>query len=101
MDMSNVVIQNWKSWDSYDTITSTVENAEKEIVSQSFADVSSNRSVMTSTPRQEEAEPSNLPFLAIGGTTAYDKDTSLIFENIEDETKACMDLLQGTLKRSM
>lgn len=97
MDMSNVIIQNWKSWDSYDTITSAVEIAEKEIVAQSFADVLSEKSVMTSVPGQAEAEPSNLPFLAIGGTTAYDKDASVIFESIEDETKACMNILQGKL----
>lgn len=98
MDMSNVVIQSWRSWDSYDTIVSAVENTQKVIVARPSTNVIDDKTTIASVSGQREVESDNFPFLAIGGTTAYDRDASLTFDSIEDETKACMNILAGTWK---
>ncbi|KAI7893059.1 uncharacterized protein EV154DRAFT_503114 [Mucor mucedo] len=85
MDMSKTVIQNWKDWDSYDEIVSAVNNGKEEslmIPSKTIQDDVKENEVHIASD--------HAPFFAIGGTTAYDKDADITFNNIEEETMACM-----------
>ncbi|KAI8647049.1 hypothetical protein BD408DRAFT_409122 [Parasitella parasitica] len=93
-DMSHVVIQSWKDWESYDDIVVAVENAEKTpLATPKMA------SYMESSPSTTEQPAVNdlTPFFAISGTTAYDLDSTKRFESIEEETQACMEAVQSKL----
>ncbi|KAL0136907.1 ATP binding domain 4-like protein [Mucor lusitanicus] len=95
MDMSNVVIQDWKEWESYDEIVSAVDNAkDTPLVKAISAAVST-----TVQPSTDSAviTHNHSPFFAISGTTAYDLDDTVEFNSIEEETKACMEAVQAKL----
>ena len=93
MDSSNVIVQDWKAWESFDEITMAVEKATHDTLDTptiiDIGDPSNTKNNEKSTINN------NSPFFAIAGTTAYDNNESLTFESIEEETKACMDLVNG------
>lgn len=91
MDMSKTIIKDWKEWDSYEEIISAVNNVEEGlIIPKTIVDLSAISEVHQDVPISDHA-----PFFAIGGTTAYDKDANAKFENIEEETTACMEAVGG------
>ncbi|KAL9550714.1 hypothetical protein MBANPS3_004606 [Mucor bainieri] len=94
MDMSNVVIQDWKEWDSYDEIVSAVDNAKDTplVKATSALSVTEQPSIHSSAAVHDHS-----PFFAISGTTAYDMDDTLEFNSIEDETQRCMEAVQTKL----
>lgn len=97
MDMSNVVIQDWKNWELYEDVVSAVNNVkDKSITKPKSIECSGDRSVSMSAEQQEILATNHAPFFAISGTTAYDKDGSKKYDSIEDETRACMKAVQGT-----
>ncbi|KAI9485802.1 MAG: ATP binding domain 4-like protein [Benjaminiella poitrasii] len=91
MDISQVVIQDWKKCDSYDKITFAVnEHKESSIIQPEIPHI------IPSTLQKHLENPyvtdlnRHAPFYAIDGTTAFDNNTTKRFETIEDETLACM-----------
>ncbi|KAI7907376.1 uncharacterized protein BX663DRAFT_495703 [Cokeromyces recurvatus] len=99
MNMGQVIIQDWKEWNSYDKIISAV-NEENTIIEPKIQQVKLNR-----VQQQQEKIPFNdlkrhAPFYAIEGTTAFNDDrlnTTQHFDKIEDETLACMLAVQEKL----
>ncbi|GAN05456.1 meiotically up-regulated 71 protein [Mucor ambiguus] len=93
MDMSNVVVQDWKEWESYDEVVSGVASAK---------DIPLAKAISASVTLQPSTQPAvtaheHSPFFAISGTTAYDMDDTLEFNSIEQETQACMEAVQTKL----
>ncbi|KAL9548051.1 hypothetical protein PS6_006818 [Mucor atramentarius] len=97
MDMSNVVIQDWKEWESYDEIVSAVENAKDTPLVKAESVASFAEQPMTKSATAAVHDHS--PFFAISGTTAYDLDDTINFKNIEEETQACMEAVQAKLTK--
>lgn len=97
MDMSNVVIQDWKEWESYDEIVSAVENAKDTPLVKAESVASFAEQPMTKSATATVHDHS--PFFAISGTTAYDLDDTINFKNIEEETQACMEAVQAQLTK--
>lgn len=94
--MSNVVIQDWKYWDSYEDIISAVDNLKDDVLGNPALIDTIDETDCLDAKNEEDLVSNHSPFFAISGTTAYDKDGSLEFESIEEETKACMNAVEGT-----
>lgn len=93
MDMDNVVIQDWKEWNRYDEIVSAINNTtHTAVTTPKLLPVS-----QSSADHVDYTTADHAPFFAIGGTTAFDKDPSITFETIEEETIACMNAVQEKL----
>lgn len=90
--MSKIMIKDWKDWDSYEDIVSAVQNVQDNSITQPKI---MDQLASINKEQYEELISDHSPFFAIGGTTAYDKDINVKFENIEDETMACMEAVQG------
>ena len=91
MDISQTVIQDWKTWASYESIVTSVEEAS----SLSSTDTL-QLSQFSDPPSFDITRPDHSPFFVLSGTTAYD-DGKQTFNTIEEETKACMVLVQNKL----
>jgi diphthine-ammonia ligase len=100
MDMSNVIIQDWKNWDQYEDIVSAVNNVkETKMMTPKLLSCCQSSTI---TEMNQSASMEHSPFFAISGTTAFDKDPAASYESIEDETLACMEAVQEKLyKRSL
>lgn len=94
MDMSNVVIQDWKDWESYDEIVSAVDNANDVSL---VAPKSVSYTELPHIEKSTTVANDHYPFFAISGTTAFDQDETLKFNSIEEETQACMEAVQDKL----
>lgn len=92
MDMSNVVIQDWKDWERYEEITSAILNAQNTVVQPKLLLTSEFNAAQVDYKVEDQA-----PFFAISGTTAFDQDATAIFGSIEEETIACMRAVEEKL----
>ncbi|OBZ88025.1 Diphthine--ammonia ligase [Choanephora cucurbitarum] len=91
MDISQTVIQDWKTWASYESIVTSVEEAS----STSGIDAL-QLSQFSDPPSFDNTHTNHSPFFVLSGTTAYN-DGKQEFNNIEEETKACMVSVQNKL----
>lgn len=99
MDMSHVVIQDWKEWESYDEIVSAVEDAMDTPLVKTTSAVALVKEQPTAQPSSSSLAIAHdhSPFFAISGTTAYDVDDAVEFSSIEQETQACMEAVEAKL----
>ncbi|CEP12589.1 hypothetical protein [Parasitella parasitica] len=94
IDPGNAMIQNWKDWKSSDVIFSAVDNAKgTPLTTPKVVSYLESSPITTEQP----AVDYHTPFFAISGTTAYDLDNTKRFTSIEEETQACMEVVQGKL----
>ncbi|KAI8367755.1 hypothetical protein BD560DRAFT_454888 [Blakeslea trispora] len=91
MDISQTVIQDWKSWSSYDAIVASVEGISSPSVSDNLS--LGHLPELSSSATYHD----HLPFFVLGGTTAYSDHQPHAFNSIEEETEACMTLVQDRL----
>lgn len=97
MDMSNVILQDWKKWDQYEEIVSAVNGLKDcNVTAPKLVSCSQSSSIADINPTTIMEHP---PFFAISGTTAFDKNSTLSYDNIEDETLACMEAVQEKLSK--
>lgn len=97
MDLSNVVIQDWKEWESYDEVVSAVESAKDTPLDKATSAVAWVNEEPSTQPSPSAIAYDHSPFFAISGTTAYDLDDAVEFSSIEQETQACMEAVQAKL----
>ncbi|KAI8083416.1 hypothetical protein BDF21DRAFT_397679 [Thamnidium elegans] len=94
MDMSQTIIQDWKTWDMYDEIVSSVENVPNDLIVRT----KKLNYIQQNIIRHKESINSSVsPFFAIGETTAYENDPRAKYVDIEEETMACMHAVQAKL----
>lgn len=90
--MSQTIVQDWKSWNMYDDIVSAIENVQGSLNEPTKKIVLEKQNMVE---QQRSFDSDESPFFAIGGTTAYQKNTQKQYDNIEEETMACMEAVQG------
>lgn len=90
--MSQTAIQDWKAWDMYDEIVSSVENVHNDLI---VPTKQINYIQQNIIQHEENIDSSLSPFFAIGEITAYENEPQEEYKDIEEETMACMQAVQG------
>lgn len=95
MDMSKTVIQDWKDWASYEEIVSAVKSGQEDSLMIQSNIIQNDVDVKENEVRGDVSD--HAPFFALSGTTAYDQDVNITFDNIEEETMYCMKVVEGNM----